>query len=176
MALPAGLALLFSLVGTGAAYAHRLNAEYQILPGKKVRISSWYSGVGGEHPAAGAKVSVARANRPSLEGTTDKAGVFEFACDRAETLQVEVYQAGHLAKLTIPAAELGHEAEPNQQKTPSAEEPGGTPGRGSPADHDASEWVKEMLVGVGFLLALAAFILGLRNARELRRLKRTLPP
>jgi hypothetical protein len=35
--------------------------------------------------------------------------------------------------------------------------------------------VKDVLVGVGFLLAVAAFVLSLRNARQLRELQRTRP-
>jgi hypothetical protein len=174
--LPAGLALLLALATADAAFAHRLNAEYQISPGKKVRISSWYSTPGGEHPAAGAKVTVSHNDKPFFEGTTDKDGVFEFSCDRAETLRVEVYQAGHLAKLTVAAAEFGREGESSPQNTPSTQEPTETPRRGATAEHDPSAWIKEVLIGVGFLLALAAFVLSLRNARELRRLKRTTPP
>jgi hypothetical protein len=61
--------------------------------------------------------------------------------------------AGHRKELEIAAVNL----------EPSAEPP--------PIDRSARVSVKDVLVGVGFLLALAAFVLSLWNARQLRRFR-----
>lgn len=42
----------------------------------------------------------------------------------------------------------------------------------TPTGERSQVGVKEVLIGVGFLLALAAFVLSLRNARQLRELKK----
>ena len=52
-----------------------------------------------------------------------------------------------------------------------------TPGRveqPAPPSHDERLPLKEVLTGIGLLIAVAAFVLSLRNARSLRELKR--PP
>ncbi len=44
------------------------------------------------------------------------------------------------------------------------------------AERDSGVPVKDVLVGVGFLLAVAAFLLSLRNAQKLRALARPEKP
>jgi hypothetical protein len=138
-----------------------------VLPGKKVEVASRYKLIPRSVPAEGARVRVFRPDgRLLVEGRTDEQGKFLFSYEKVESLRVEVYQDGHLAEARLAAAALGN---------PSGAEPATRPQPGEdPADSHWREDVKDVLVGVGFLLAAGAFVLSLRNARRLRDLKKTL--
>lgn len=168
------LALLVELlIGPRAAQAHALEAEYRVLPGQQVQISSWYNTTRGDQPARGARVRVFRANRDPLEGTTDAEGMFVFSYDQIEALRIEVYQTGHRTELTIPATALGKVSGAAAPTTTTPESPvESSPVAGSLADHNRTrEGIKDVLVGVGFLLAVAAFVLSLWNSQRLRQLE-----
>jgi hypothetical protein len=128
-----------------------------VLPGRKVQVEAWFET--GDAPY-GAKVRVYRADGSPLfpdPGQLDKDGAYVFPYEKAERLKVVISAGeGHRKELTIPAAELS---------APTAEE---TPAR----DHTPEFPVKDLLLGITFLLALAAFVLSLRNARRLRELPR----
>jgi hypothetical protein len=147
------------------ARAHRLEASYRVLPGGKVQIESWYD-VTGESPED-AKVQVYGADgRLMTEGATDEKGLFTFNYAQPEALRVIVSAgAGHRKELTIPEVQL------TASTTVGTAAPLEADPRTPFADRTARTSVKDVLIGVGFLLALAAFVLGVRNARELRRLK-----
>lgn len=163
------------LIGPRVVQAHALEAEYRVLPNEKVQINSWYNTTRGDQPARGARVRVFRANRKPLEGTTDAEGTFVFRYDRIEPLKVEVYQTGHRTEVTIPAAALGKVADAASPTTTDPESPvEGAPASGLSGDHSRTrEGLKEILVGVGFLLAVAAFVLSLWNSQRLRQLEQT---
>jgi nickel transport protein len=157
------LTLLAGLLLVGNARAHRLEGEYRVLPGGKVQIESWYDLTGDS--ARGAEVRVLRADGQLLtEGRTNDEGLFVFAFARAEPLQVVISAgAGHRKELAIPAAELaGSAAAPEAASSAPAER----------ADRSSRVEVKDVLTGVALLLAVAAFALSLRNARQLREWKR----
>jgi hypothetical protein len=165
------LAVAVVLAGVGPAAAHRLNAEYRVLPAKQVRVEAWFD-ITGDAPV-GAIVQVFAADRRVVaEGKMDDKGTYLFSFDRAEPLTVVISAGlGHGKELTIPAAEL---AQAGADTTPSpaggSPTPGPTPD--SPrTDHQGPLPVKDVLLGVAFLLAVAAFFLSLRNAREVRRLR-----
>jgi hypothetical protein len=165
-ALP--LAFLTLLLAAGAAPAHRLEAEYRVLPDHKVQVESWFD-LGGDSPR-GARVQVFRADGSLFtEGKLDRQGVFVFPYGDAEPLRVVVSTTGHRAVLEVPAQDLT----PGTGTAPTS--PGqdaGPTAAGARADRSARVSVKDVLIGVGFLLAAAAFALSLRNARQLRELKR----
>ncbi len=160
------------------ARAHRLEGEYRVLPGQKVQVESWFET--GDSPY-GAKVRVYRADDSLLfaePGELNEKGVYVFRYEKVEKLRVVVSAgAGHRKEMTISAAELANPGTPaapavRAEKTGDAE--------GQPARQRSPEPpVKELLAGIAFLLALAAFVLSVRNARqlaELRRLHATGPP
>jgi nickel transport protein len=169
-----GALILLALAGllpAAGAYAHRLEAEYRVLPDHKVQVESWFD-LGGDSPR-GARVQVLRADGSLLtEGKLDSQGVYVFSYGDAEPLKVVVSAgAGHRKELEIPAKDLA----PDGTAAPAA--PGSAPPPASPgprADRSARVSVKDVLIGVGFLLAVAAFALSLRNARQLRELKQPL--
>jgi hypothetical protein len=169
-------ALTTLLLWCGPARAHDLKAECRVLPDKKVRVESWFET---DEPAAEAVVEVVRAadGTPVFKGKTDDHGVCEFAYAEAVDLRVKIFAgAGHAATLTIPEARL------RQPDTDSVNRGAGTPanapasGKGvggvPPIDRGvrAGDLLKDVLVGVGFLLALAAFIISLRNAQQIKKL------
>jgi hypothetical protein len=166
---PALLFALFALsIFPGAARAHRLVVEYQVLPERKVQVEAWYSSPANPHPAAQAKVQVRRADGSTLAaGELDAKGFFTFDYERPEIMTIVVSQTGHREEVTIPAEKLGA-AEPGTNPT---EAPHGRSAGEHAHDHSVQEFVQQVLVGVGFLLALAAFVLSLRNARALRRME-----
>lgn len=131
------------LVLTGRAEAHALRAAYRVLPGNRVQIQAWFDP---NEAARGAAVKVTRPDgRIVAEGVLDADGLWAFSCAEVSELRVSIRdESAHQANLTIGANDL---------ETP-------------------VPW-REVLTGVGFCLALAAFLLSVRNARELRSLRRT---
>jgi hypothetical protein len=168
------LAVLGTLLSAGPARAHRLEAEAKVLPGGQVRVESWFD-LTGDSPK-GARVQVLRPDGALLtEGELNDQGVFVFRVGKAEALKVVVSAgAGHRKELVIPQADLeraGADAKGPADADPArpAAAPGGTPTL--PADRSLRVNVKDVLVGVGFVLAAAAFVLGVRNARQLREMR-----
>jgi hypothetical protein len=150
-----------------AASAHRLIVEYRVLPDHQVQVEGWYSSPANPHPASQAKVTVTRADGSRLvDGELDANGIFKFSYDRPEDLSVAVsHTGGHYREVVIPAAEL------DPQKPAES----GAPASPTPSSRRASsfhEWAQEIMVEVGFVLALAAFVLSVWNARRLRELRR----
>ncbi len=83
------LAPLLLLACARPAFAHRLEAEYRVLPDKRIEIESWFD-LTGDSPR-GAKVQVTRPDGSVLvEGKLDARGMFVFPFDKAETLKVFV--------------------------------------------------------------------------------------
>jgi hypothetical protein len=151
------------------ARAHRLEAEYHVLPGHKVSVESWFD-LTGDSPV-GASVVVYKTGGDVLtSGELDKEGLFVFAYAHSEPLRIVVSAgAGHRKELLISAAELpGKDAVPS---SPAATAPNGPLPR---ADRSSRVDVKDVLLGLGLLLAVAAFALALGNARKLRALDRKL--
>src|SRR5207245_5919847 len=134
------------------ALAHRLNAEYRVLPDKKVRIESWFDSTG-DSPK-GATVQVFRSDGQLLaEGELDKKGIFTFTNDDAGPLRVVVSAGhGHRRELTIPAAELAAGSSA-ADRARDDDEP--------LADRSSQISVRDVLIGVGFLMAVAALALGI---------------
>jgi hypothetical protein len=158
------LSMTALLLAAGEARAHRLVVECSVLPGQKVLVSSRYKAIPRSIPAQEARVRVFRADGQVLvEGQTDEQGQFLFSYPKAEPLRIEVYQDGHRAEAELPAAELGNVSATEEKARPAKE--------GTPAEDGWREEIKEVLVGISFLLAAAAFFLSLRNARKLRELK-----
>jgi hypothetical protein len=171
--------LAFSLLSPPAARAHRLVAEFTVLPGQKVQVSCRYKVIPRSIPAVGARVRVYRGDDAVLvQGETDDQGQFVFAVERAEPLRVEAYQEGHRAEVQIDARVLGSskEGDHDEQTGLSANrsQPKKNRENSDPPEENFREWLREILVGVGFLLALGAFLLSLRNAKHLREMQRKL--
>jgi hypothetical protein len=171
-----GLALSVLLVAADDARAHRLEADYRVLPGRRVQVESWFD-LTGESPK-GAAVRVYRpAGQLLTEGQLSDKGVFVFSYSQPERLKVVVSAgAGHRKEIEIPEAELARGATDSQAPASSA--------RAKPLDTEPAPLVdrstrlalKDVLMGVGFLLALAAFALSVRNARKLEELNRARRP
>jgi nickel transport protein len=150
-------ALLLVLAVPAAVQAHGLDAQAFSMPDGKVQIESWFTNGDVPHQA---QVQVFRPDGGLLtEGRLDEKGTFVFSGPRAEALRVVVTAGpGHRKELEIPAEK------PAPTAPPAAKIP--------LTDARPRETIKDVLVGLGFLLALAAFVLSLRNARHLRELRR----
>jgi hypothetical protein len=148
--------------------AHRLSGSFHVLPGPKVRIESWFGG--GDVPK-GAKVHVYRANDVPLlsePGVLDDQGIFVFAVDKIEPLKVVIAAgAGHSVTLQITASDL-ERPEPETATPTDSGQPRG--------ERSAGTAIKDVLLGVTFILAGAAFILSVVCLRKLRDLGRTSDP
>jgi hypothetical protein len=157
------------LTAASVAAAHRLDAQAFVLPGQnKVQIESWFDD--GKTPH-GARVQVFRANQELLiEGRLDEQGIFVFSYPPGESLRVVVSAGlGHFKELNLSPDEL---APAPQTPAASPASPETAPkDRSTPialADRGPAKWIKDALIGIAFLLAIAAFALGVRNARQLR--------
>jgi hypothetical protein len=163
-------ALLAILVAARDAQAHRLDAQAFVLPNRKVQVEGWFTG---GDAAKGAKVQVFGAQEQLLtEGQLNEQGVFVFAYGEVAPHAVIISAgAGHRRVLSIAegALERGR-AETTIDPERPAKEVSAAP---VPlAERDSGGPVKDVLVGVGFLLAVAAFVLSIRNAQKLRALGR----
>ncbi len=165
------LAVLSGLAAPGAARAHRLEAEYRVLPDGRVQVESWFD-LTGDSPE-GAAVQVFRDGGELLtEGKLDAKGLFTFRPRSAEALRVVVSAGpGHRKELQITSADLDRPPRP-APSTNSAQERSAPSEAPAFADRRPRVTGKDVLTGLGFLLALAAFVLSLRNARTLREMKR----
>jgi len=163
--------VLTALLEVGTAQAHRLNGQAFLLPNKQIQIEGWFST--GE-AAKGAKVEVRNAAQQLISsGHLNGDGVYVFSFTAPEPFTVDIAAGGgHRAQLSITADQLA--AADSGTSTRTQESSDGSPSRSSPiaiGSHDPDLPIKDILIGAGFLLALAAFILSLRNARKLRNLK-----
>ena len=135
------------------AWGHRLNAEAQAKKIQKVKIESWFD-LGGV--PSGARVQVFRKadNHLLLERALDKNGQFTFYAD-CEPLRVVISAGdGHEKELEIQPEGVGAGKPDVTAPLPSA-------------DRSARVGVQDVLAGIAFVLALAAFVLSVRNSRKL---------
>jgi len=130
-----------------SAHGHRLEGEAQTKKVQKVKIESWFD-LGGI--PSGARVQVFRKSDGQLlmERRLDENGRLTFFAD-SEPLHV-VISAGD-----------GHQKEIEIQ--PEADVTGPLPD----ADRSSRIGIKELLIGIGFLFAAAAFFLSIRNNQRL---------
>jgi hypothetical protein len=146
--------------------AHRLEAEARAKTVRKIQVESWFET--GETPR-NAKVEVFAADDQLLtEGRLSEEGTFAFFADGGPLRVVVSAGDGHVKTLQIPAANLEGGA-------------GGTDTTGPlpSADRAPQPWLKEAVAGVALLLGAAAFVLSVRNARQLQQVKakgRASPP
>lgn len=152
------LAFVFVVVLSQApVQAHRLEAEPQVRVVQKIKIESWFD-LTGDSPA-GAKVEVFRKSDGQLliEDKLNEKGEFTFYAD-LEPLRVVVSAGeGHSKELEIIP----------DPKTNITDATAPLPA----ADRGTKVTVKDVLLGIGFLLAGAAFGMSWRNARRLHILK-----
>jgi cobalt/nickel transport system permease protein len=176
------------LLTAGPAQAHDLKADYQVDVAKKsVQVESWFET--GAAPRQ-ATVEVRRDDGSILaKGALDAKGAFVFAYAKPEPLQVIVLApGGHRAELRIPAkalrtpeapalgeevAQARGELQRLREELAQARADAARP-RAEDQPDDRSR-ARNLLLGVSFVLALAAFVVALRNASQLRRLRRGLP-
>jgi len=130
-----------------SARAHRLEGEAQSKKVQKVKVESWFD-LGGI--PSGAKVQVFRKSDGQLllERPLDENGRLTFFADW-EPLHIVISAGG------------GHEKQIEVQ--PEADVTSPLPD----ADRSSRVGIKDILIGIGFLLATAAFFLSIRNSRRL---------
>ena len=157
-------------LSAGSAHAHRLIIECHVLPGGNVQVESWFD-LTGKSPRA-AKVEVLRAgDQPLTEGRLNDDGVFLFSFERAEPLRVIVSAGdGHRAEQVISAEDLARSATGAATTTPTNQTHSSI-GPSPRSDRSARVSAADVLAGVAFLLALAAFLMSWRNTRRLRCLQ-----
>lgn len=164
---PAILAVLIALLLTAnAAHAHRLQADYSLITDRQIRIEGYFDD--GKTPQS-ATIEVRRPDgRLLAQGALDSQGCFVFAFDEAEALQVTINAgAGHRKSFVIPCEHLQPTAAPSQEDTLVSAAQGPFPAKEA---HDGlREQIKDALIGVSFLLSVAAFLLSWRTNRRLRR-------
>ncbi len=162
---PVLMAIAALFVGANAAQAHRLNADYYVLPDRRIRIESYFPD---DSVPRGATVEVRRSDGTVLaKGTTDDKGCFVFRFEQAEPMEATIDAgAGHRKTILIPREHLEQYAA-IQRETPTADVEQG-PFRGVEAHDSLREQIKEVLVGVSFVLSVAAFALSWRTSRRIR--------
>jgi hypothetical protein len=161
-ALVFGLAA--ALTGAGSAEGHRLDAAYRVLPGRMVRIETWFDN--GQIPKTG-QVEVFGDGELVVKGRLSSQGLFLFDAPPDAALVRVVIDAGegHGKELTIAAEQFAADQTPEQRAT-TAEMPTSQP-------HESGVPIKDVLIGIALVLAVAAFVLSLRNQRSIREMRRS---
>jgi hypothetical protein len=148
------LALLALLALGRPALAHGVVVEYQVdLAAKQVTVKSAFDT---DEPdkrdvPRKAPVRVLREDGSVLvKGETDDEGVFVFSYEKPEPLRVQIDVPGHPTVCRISAANLQEQA---------------APGPAVPSSR-----FRDLLLGLGLVLAVASFVMSWRNSVRLRRL------
>jgi hypothetical protein len=174
--LPTVYSVLCSAFCASPARAHRLIVECHALPGGRVQVEAWFD-LTSQSPKD-AVVQVLRGDGSLLtRGKLDGKGIFVFTPSEPEPLKVVVTAgADHRAEANISADSLvqllQHKVNPAADRASSADSAGPLP----LSDRSPRVSIKDVLIGVGFLLGLAAFVLSLRNSRRLRELGQSSSP
>jgi nickel transport protein len=157
------LALVAALGPVAEARAHRLKAACRFFPGRMVRVETWFDN--GQTPKAGDVEVSGESGEVLVKGRLSSQGLFLFDAPEGESLQVVVEAGeGHRAELAIRPEELVVAQAP----APAAD-------AAEPPAHVEPFPIKDVMIGVGLLAGLAALILSLRNARNIRDLRRRAP-
>lgn len=168
---PVALLAILALFGTAnGAFAHRLHADYFLLPDRQVRIESYFQD---DKPPQGAAIEVRRPDGSVLiQGQLDAKGHFLFRYTKAETLHVTINApGGHRESIVIPRERL-EPSTPRSQEDAAVFPSEQGPYRGV-EEHDLlREQIKDALLGISFLLSVAAFVMSWRNSRRLGRKQR----
>lgn len=160
------------LLMSNPLYAHNPCADFSLLPDRQVQIDGWFDP--GAAPMKGARVQVFRPGQQLLaEGQMDDNGTFVFRFADAEPLEVIVNAgAGHRTSFIIPSAKLDQTAGTEPRPLGSGAEDRSQTAAARRLEQSGTwrEPIKDALVGVSFLLSVAAFLLSWRTNRRLRRL------
>jgi hypothetical protein len=158
------LAVMLALAAAGEARAHRLDAAWRPLPRGMVRVETWFDN--GDIPKTGQVEVFDDAGELLVKGRLSSQGLFLFDAPEARAVRVVIDAGqGHGKELEIKPEELAVAAAP-QPTDPAAPPP-------APTSHEQPFPIKDVLAGVGLLIAVAALVLSLRNARALRELRRS---
>lgn len=165
LAVHCALSLTAVLLLPKPASAHRLRVECHVLPGNRVQVESWFDN--NKQAPEGGDVRVYRLDGSLFaEGQLNAQGVYAFSFHRPERLQVLVFAGGgHSARVWLSEQDLSATS-----VAPVRDE--GNPPPRSVRNTDSSG--REVLLGLGFILAVAAFLLSWRNDRRLRALEKRL--
>jgi hypothetical protein len=166
-----GAVVLAFFCAAPLARAHRLEADYRVLPDQRVQVESWFD-QGGVPRAAHVQV-MGPDGELVAEGALNDNGVFVFRYPRAQPLKVIVEAgAGHRKEIYVLQADLerglaaaapagSSSAVPQELEVPAVP----LVARGTRVS------VTDVLIGLGFVLAVAAFVMSIHNARRLRALE-----
>jgi hypothetical protein len=161
------LAVVALGLGASPAHAHRLDTECKVLPGGKVQVEGWF-GISDEVPA-GARVVAYEGQRVVAKGRLDDKGRFVFGYAGHGALRVVVDAgAGHRKEVVVPAEKFAKATTTRELAVPPPSERDPSPEPYAPSWHPVDVSPKDVLLGVTFLMALAALVLGVRNSRRLR--------
>lgn len=150
------LAGCFLFASPRPVQAHGMDAWVNVdVQARKVSVRSWFDG--GE-PPTGAKVTVIRPDESILlQESLDDQGQFTFSYEKIEPLRIVISaRGGHRKEVVVTEAMLL--------------------GSAPPATVPAGISMRDVVLGITSLLALAAFVLSVRNMQKLRVPVNTLLP
>jgi hypothetical protein len=144
------IAVIALFATASVAQAHRLDAQAFLLPGNKLQVEGWFSS--GE-PARGAVVRIHGTEEHLIcEGKLDDQGIFVCTLKQREPLYIVVIAgAEHRKELHVSVPE--GMVQTSQPLTL--------------ADRNASAPFRDIVIGLAFLLALAAFVMAYRSSRRI---------
>ena len=163
------MSMLLIVLAPWAAAAHNLDVGCT-AEGDELVIQVW----AGNEAAAGASISILAPNdTPRASGVADEKGVFRYRPAQVESLIVHVYaEAGHEKTFTISADDI------NALLHPAAAPTQASSGGAAPVTIFSSQLQRQqgvhILIGITFILALAACWLSWGNRKQLKELEKRL--
>lgn len=152
MRVRVGVVIGLLFLASSEARAHKLKVHYNREKNGKIRVDAFYDTTNDAMTSGTIKV-YRKDGSLLVEGKPDQDGYFLFEPDSATEMRVVASDgAGHAAEVHIP--------------------PDGPGGSGQGDDYPHGPPWRDVVLGVGFLLALGAFVLSTRNARAIRELRR----
>ncbi len=182
------LGVILLSIWTNQSFAHRLRVKTKVSP-TGIHIQAQFD-LGGGAPLSG-RVVAYQYDQEIHRGKLDSQGESSFSFRHPAPIRIVVTDAtGHRAVVQIPTRHLraGHTQQLASALTLCASMETSALTRSMmlmwvtpplahvpdppPSDPEKPSNIRNILVGVGFLLALAAFFISLRNAKEIEKLKR----
>lgn len=190
--IQSGMPLLLIGYCAPTAMAHRLRASYQVLPGCRILVRGTFDH-GGGHPLHGHVVAKSSSGEIIDQSSLRSHGTTVLSFRKLQSIWITITDTtGHRAEARASVEDLRGTYQNALSGTvalclspqttplvrmallshfPGAPEEAPLPGA---KEEESGSLLKNILIGIGFLLALASFLMCLRNARELERLRKAI--
>jgi hypothetical protein len=180
------------ILPAGLAYAHDLKVIHSVAPKHTIQVYCWYNGLPRPTDASGAEVEVQRSGREPIKGVADGQGLFTFSYDRVEEMTITARQGTHVSrppdvvhvdelegkKGSGSASAWSNTTVPDRSSAEAQDDKSQSPDTRADmhkaAEQSSIQLIKDLLLGVCVIFAVAAFVISLRNSQHVREIRKLL--